>query len=132
MLIFVALGVVLLVAAMHRSSSDSSSGDTGASNGVTIDATTAASTSPKFTADIGRYGATGAPSPFTGLGAPGANKEYKSILFLQNNPGGIRYNALMHSPYVKGTGLLDPLPDAGTRSKQLVTKDVLVGPGRKV
>ncbi len=131
MLIFVALGIVGLVAVMHHKAK-TDAGDTGASNGVTIDAVTPNTTSPKFTPDIGRFGATGAPSPFTGLGAPGSNKEYKSLFFLQPNAGGVRYNALMHSPSVKGTGLLDPLPDKGTRSKQLVTKDVLVGPGRKV
>jgi len=131
MLIFVALGIVGLVALMHHRK-DAGSGDTGASNGVSIDANTPDKSNPVFTPDIGRYGTTGAPSPFTGLGSPSANIGYKKLLFMQAPPGGVRFNALQHSPTVGGTGLLDPLPDKGTTSKQLLTKDVIVGPGRKV
>jgi hypothetical protein len=52
---------------------------------------------------------------------------------MQGPPNGARrYNAFMSSPKPAGTGLLDPLPDKGTRSKQLLTKDVLRGPGKKL
>ena len=133
MFIIVALGFVALVAILHHSSQPTS-GQTGASNGVDIDAqqpNTQGLTSNG--AAIGLYGATGSPSPFSGLGSPSVNNEYRNILFQQPEPKGAHmFNALQRSPVVKGTGLLDPLPNLGTQSKQLLTQDVLVRGGRKV
>jgi len=133
MFIIVALGFVALVAILHHASQPTS-GEAGTSNGVDINATQPAGQNLTSNgAAIGLYGTTGSPSPMTGAGSPSSNNEYKAILFLQKNPtGSSRFNALQHSPVNYGTGLLDPLPDKGTRSKELLTKDVLVRGGHKV
>lgn len=128
MWILVALGVVGLVALLrHSADKGSETGQTGTSNGVSVSAAVGSDSQKlTFKAAIGLFGATGAPSPYTGLGAPGSNIEYKNILDMQNPPGGPRFNALLSQYHPKGTGLLDPLPaGSGTRSKELLTKDVV-------
>lgn len=126
MLIFVALGLVGLVAVLHHKANPTT-GQTGTSNGVTIDAQTPDMARPGTGgSSVGLYGTTGSPSPFSGLGSPSSNIEYRNILKMQNPPGGQRFNAFMKQPHVQGSGLLNPLPQgSGTKSKQLLTADVL-------
>lgn len=135
MLLVVALGIVGLVVILHHAAPTPPASDqtSGTPNGVDIDKAAPASMSLNHAPPLGMYGATGAPSPFKGLGSPSASMQYNLIQFLQPPPAGARAtNAFLHTPVRKGTGLLDPLPDAGTRSKQLLTKDVVIGPGRKL
>jgi hypothetical protein len=135
MLLIVALGVVGLVIILHHAAPTPPASDqtSGTPNGVDIDKGAPAKLSLTLKPPLGMYGATGSPSPFKGLGSPSGNPQYNLIQFLQPTPAGARStNALLHSPIVHGTGLLDPLPDKGTRSKQLLTKDVLIGPGKKI
>jgi len=129
----IALALVVVVLA-HKS--DPANLPTGGapSNGVTVDQSQPMAQKVGPDNSPTAYGATGTPSPFTGAGLPGSNQQFKNLLFMQNPPGGpgSRYNAFQSSPKLKGTGLLDPLPDKGTRSKQLLTKDVVRRGGMKV
>lgn len=132
----IALALVVVVLA-HKS--DPANAPTGAasSNGETVTTSQPMSSSPGPNVNGTPYGATGTPSPFTGVGLPGSATGFKTLLYMQNPPGGpgARYNAFVSSPKIKGTGLLDPLPAGrGTMSKQLLTKDVLpqYRPGRKI
>jgi len=132
MLIFVALGVAGLVAVLHHAAKPAT-GQTGSSNGVDINAATPASAAPGNGNSVGLYGATGSPSPLSGLGSPSSNVEYRQILKMQSPPSGQRFNAFMTQPHVKGSGLLNPLPAGkGTSSKELLTKDVMLYKGSKL
>lgn len=130
-----ALVLVVLVLA-HKSMPADPSTTVPAGNpvGVTLTTSTTPATGQSLAPDdsVPAYGATGSPSPYTGTGLPGASTSYINALYMQGNPLGFRFNAMQSSAKIKGTGLLDPLPDKGTRSKQLLTKDVLRGPGRKL
>ena len=130
-LLVVALIVGLCVVLKNVPHKDA--GGTGTSNGAApVDGVTPPVAQLGAANTIGLYGGTEAPSPLSGLGRPSANLAYNSLQWLQPAPRGARAtNAFLHSPNVPGQ-TLNPLPNLGTRSKQLLTKDVVLGPGRKL
>jgi hypothetical protein len=126
-----ALLVLAVVYLAHAS--EPTADPSGTPNGVRIDA------NGKMIADVGPdralpyLGANGTPSPYTGLGRAGASDQRKALYYLANPPSS-RGNgsAFIHPARLGGTGLLDPLPDRGSRSKRLLTQDVPGLPGGKV
>lgn len=125
-------GLILLVVYLAHAS-ETPSAPAGQPNGVDINATQGALVNPGPDNALPYLGATGRPSPYTGLGLPAVSMQYRQILYMQNPPARSGTgSAFLHSMGVKTTGLLDPLPDRGTRSKQLVTADLQVRPGRKL
>lgn len=136
-MLIVILGLVGLVAVLHHKSAKASddTGQTGASNGVSVfkpGSFTRPIPAASANGLIGRYGATPTPSPQTGGGHLSANS-----LVTQTNTmkrysvvagGG---NAFISQLHPKGT-VLNPLPQGkGTQSKQLLTKDLVTFPGSK-
>lgn len=134
MLIIVGILVLSVIVLAHKAGpGPGNATPTGNPNGVVVSQTAPMQQPLAADNSLPATGATGVPSPYTGVGLPGAASSYKAMLQMQGNPRGARrYNAFQSSPKPQGTGLLDPLPDRGTRSKQLLTKDVLRGPGKKL
>lgn len=137
MFIAIALGLVGLVVVLHNkaATSNDTTGQTGASNGVDIYKPGTEHLRPSPAAVnglIGRFGATSIPSPATGAGSPSSSSLIKSIDVMKRynvTAGGS--NAFISQLHPKGT-VLNPLPQGkGTQSKQLLTKDVITFPGSK-
>ncbi len=102
-------------------------------NGVRIDA------NAKMIAPVGPdnalpyLGATGTPSPYTGLGRPGASSQQTLLYYLANPPNTRGSGSAFASrPWMPGSPVLDPIGDRGSQSKRLLTVQVQARPGSKV